>query len=249
MLRIRFLVVTSCIIFLIGSSAVLAASEFSKNLSIALDPSQTLRQRIIAIHYLGSTGEERAAGPLLSILTNPVEQEGVRCTAARALADLGEARSEIISAFEKVYQEPKTGGNLKYTILLSLGQMRGSEALPMLSAALSDSNPMIRFKASQAVGELKSDGSVRLLTSHLGIEKDRMVRAEIVRSLGLTQNAAAEKALANSLASDPEPLVRWNAAMTLKKFKTLSPEARAVFAAAQKDPSPMVRQTVKGTLP
>jgi HEAT repeat protein len=232
-----------------GSPAAIAASEFSKNLSIALDSSQTLRQRIIAIHYLGSTGEERAAGPLLSILTNPVEQEGLRCTAARALTDLGEARSEIIPAFEKVYQEPESGRNLKYTILLSLGRMRGSEALPMLSAALSDSSPMIRFKASQAVGELKSDESVRLLTSHLETEKDRMVRAEIVRALGLTQNPAAEMALAKSLASDPEPLVRWNAAITLKKFKTLSPEARAVFTAAQKDPSPMVRQTVKGMLP
>lgn len=225
------------------------ADDFSTHRSTALDASKTARERIIAIHQLGQSGDEQALAPLLSLLTDPSEKEGVRCSSARALADLGKARLEIISALEKVYREPGSGLNLMYTILFCLGEMRASESLPLLTQALSDAKPMIRFKASQAMGELKAEESARLLVSRLPKEKDRMVRAEMVRALGRLQKPSSEKALVSALVSDPEPLVRLNAALSLKAFASLSPEARSALIEAQKDPSSYVRDVVKGVAP
>ena len=248
MYRIRVILLI-CGVILMGSASAAMAAEFSKNRAIALDASKSLRERIIAIRHLGAADQERAAEPLLVLLTNPSEQEGIRSCAARELADLGGARSQIIPALEVVYKEPGAGNNLMFTILVCLGHMRASEALPLLTQALSDPRAMIRFKASQAIGQLKTDESVRLLVLHMEKEEDRMVRAEMVRALGNSENPLSEKALVQSLVSDPEPLVRWNAALTLKTFTSLSPEARSALIAAQQDPSLMVRETVRGIRP
>lgn len=246
--RMRWVAAMCGIMFLATGFAAMA-DEFSKNRSIAMDGSKSLRERIIAIYHLGETGEEEAAAPLLALLINPSEQEGIRCSAARELADLGKARYETISAFERVYREPGAGRNLMYTILLCLGRMRASESLPLMTQALSDPRAMIRFKASQAIGELKTEASVGVLVSHLQTEQDRMVRAETVRALGQLQGLASEKALTSALVTDPEPLVRLNAALALKSFKSLGPEARSALIAAEKDPSSAVRDIVKGVSP
>ncbi len=243
---IRFFAGMLCVIFLIIPGYSLADDVFSRNLLIALNSSNNLRDRVVAMRYLGGSGDERAVKPLLSVFVNDREQEGIRCNAARELADLGKDRSEIISTFEKVYKEQGTENNLKYTILFSLGQMRAKGSLSFLSDALSDPRAMIRFKASQAMGQLRTVESVEILISHLKNEQDRMVRAEIVRALDGVENPNVEKALIHSLVSDPAPLVRWNAALTLKKFKTLSPDARIALGAALNDSSEMVRKTVKG---
>ena len=213
-----------------------------------MDPGRNLRERTIAIYHLGACGDDRAAEPLLNILTDRTEPEGLRSNAARALADLGKARLRIISAFEAVYREKNAGDNLRYTILLCFGRMGAIESFALMSEALSDPNPMIRFKACQALGQLGGEASVQLLSTHLGHEEDTMVRAETVRALGSTKSLAAEKALIHLLISDPKPFVRWNAALMLKGFPSLGPEARSALNAALNDSSPIVRETVKGIL-
>jgi HEAT repeat protein len=246
MYRIGWIATLCVVMFLATGSGARGEDDFSKNCSIALDPSKGLRDRIIAMHQLGETGGEGAAAPLLKLLGNPAEQEGIRCSAARELADLGNDRSEIIPALEKAYREPNAGRNLMYTILLCLGRMRAIESLPLMTDSLSDPRAMIRFKASQAIGELETEESVRVIVSHLAKEEDRMVRAEMVRALGGSQVPSSEKALVNALISDPEPLVRLNAALALKSFESLSSEARCALVRAQKDPSSAVRDAVKG---
>ncbi len=237
-----------CIIFQMTASALAAESEFSNNLAIAENGANGTRERMAAIHYLAISGEERALKPMLAILMNEKEKEGIRCGAVRGLADLGQGRVQVISGFEQVYRKPGAGENLRYTILFSLGRMRAEESLPLLSGALSDPNEMIRFKASQAIGYIGNDTSVTLLLTRLNEEQDRMVRAEMVRALGGSKSTEARKALIQALLSDPSSLVRWNAALTLEKFEPLSPEARSAMAPALNDPSPMVRKTVKGIL-
>jgi len=247
-LPIRFSAGIACLILFVGSAFATAGSELERNSLFALDQGKSLRERTVAIYHLGASGDKRAVEPLLDILAGKTEPEGLRSNAARALADLGKARSRVISAFEAVYREKGTGNNLLYTILLCFGRMGATESLPLMSEALSDPNPMIRFKACQALGQLGSEESVQLLSSHLGNEEDTMVRAETVRALGGTKSIAAEKTLIHLLLSDPKPFVRWNAALMLKELPSLSPEARSALNAALNDSSPIVRETVKGML-
>lgn len=237
-----------CISFLMTISLTAEASEFSKNLAIAENSEKNIRDRMVAMHYLGTSGEEHALKPMLAILMNRNEKKGIRCGAVRALADLGQGRLQVISGFEQVYREPGAGENLRYTILLSLGRMRAGESLPLLSNALSDPNDMIRFKASQALGYIGTEASTALLISHLNEEQDRIVRAEMVRALGGAKGAEVQERLIQALLSDPSSLVRWNAALTLEELEPLSQDARSAMAPALNDVSPMVRKTVKGIL-
>ena len=121
-----------CISFQITASVLAAESEFSKNLSILENPENGLRERMVAMHYLSTSGEEQALKPMLAILRNSEEKEGIRCGAVRGLAELGQDRPQVISSFEKVYGEPGVGENLRYTILFSLGRMhaRGISPVP-----------------------------------------------------------------------------------------------------------------------
>jgi len=235
-----------CLILFLPMVSTAETGSFFKYRSIAFDSSKSMRERITAIHQLGETGGDEAAAALLELLRNPSEEEGIRCSSARELAQLERSRTETIQTLEGVYRETRVSLNLMYTILFCLGKMRAVDSLPLMVQALSDPRPMIRFKASQAMGELKADESSSLLASHLPKETDRMVRAEMVRALGQLPGVTAEKALAKALTSDPEPLVRLNAALFLRTFDTLSPEARLALVEAQKDPSPAVRNIVKG---
>jgi len=245
---IRFSAGIACFILFVASAVAIADSGFENNSLIALDRGKGLRERTVAIYHLGDSGDERAVESLLSILEGRAEPEGLRSNAARALADLGKARSRVISTFETVYGERDVGNNLRYTILLCLGRMRATESLTFMTKALSDSNSMIRFKACQAIGQMGGEVSVQLLGSHLSNEKDTIVRAETVRALGHTKSIAAEKDLIHSLLSDPKPIVRWNAALMLKELPSLSLNARSALNAALNDSSPMVCETVKGML-
>jgi HEAT repeat protein len=247
-LHIRLSVGIACFILFAVSAVATADSGLEKNSLIVIDQGRSLRQRTVAIYHLGASGDVRAVEPLLNILTGKTESEGLRSNAARALADLGEAESRVISTLETVYGEEGAGKNLRYTILLCFGRMGAAESLALLSKALSDSNPMIRFKACQALGQLGGGESVQLLGSHLRNEKDTTVRAEAVRALGDTKSMAAEEALVHSLLSDPKPIVRWNAALMLKQLPSLSPDAHSALNSALNDSSPVVSETVKGIL-
>jgi HEAT repeat protein len=86
------------------------------------------------------------------------------------------------------------------------------------------------------------DDAVNLLVSRLEPERDRMVRAQIVRALGRNEGASVEGVLVRVLKTDPEPLVRYNAALSLVQFKSLGAEGREALRAAGEDLSPMVRR-------
>ena len=241
-----FLSIFVCAVLLCMPHYAIAESDLSNTISTAQDMSMSVNERIAAIRALGASGDPAASGPLLEILRNLSETGAIRSSAVRALANLGTPRVEILQALEEVYRDPLTGDNLSYTVLLYLGYMQATEALPLLSEALSHSNSTIRFKAAQALGMLQSDDAIDALVSHMKTEEDPMVRAEMVQAIGQTQNSVTEAALVQALRSDQEPLVRYNAAIMLGKFTTLSPEARSALEAARDDASPSVRAKVKG---
>jgi len=81
------------------------------------------------------------------------------------------------------------------------------------------------------------DDAVNLLVSRLELERDRMVRAQIVRALGRNETASVEGVLVWVLKTDPDPLVRYNAALSLVQFKSLGAEGREALRVAREDPS------------
>jgi hypothetical protein len=234
---------------LVAAAGALGGTEFSADVALVLDGSRGADERIAAIQRLGASGDLRAVDPLLALVQDSGQGQGIRGVAARAVSRLGEPRAEIIPALEKAYRQAETGDNLAWTILLCLGRLGSNESIELLSQALDDQNAMHRFKVAQALGMLSGDEALKLLASRLGQEPDRMVRAEIVCALGRTPNAYTEAVLAAVLDSDPQPLVRMNAVAQLAKFKTLGQRARAAVEGSLNDPSAAVRKTAKGVLP
>jgi HEAT repeat protein len=222
--------------------------DVTANISTAQNYTKNTDKRVKAIQSLGESGEERALLPLLTILKDVNEEQGIRSCAARALTNLGKPRLEIIHALEDVFREKTTGKNLGYTILLLIGKMQSLESIKLVSDALVNADSMTRFKAAQALGHMQREEALRLLTLHYNREKDRIVRAEVARALGHYENATAEEMLSDIVRNDPEPLVRMNAALMLGKYKKLSTKARKALEAALEDTSSSVQKTAKGIL-
>ncbi len=230
------------VLFALLSPVADAGRGGEADLAVAQDRTRSVEDRSRSVMAVGRAGDQNASGPLLQILQNPVEQRRVRVSAVMALARIGEPRAEILSAYETTYKSPKSGQNLRYATLLAFGTMKAVESLPLLTEALSGGDDRIRFKAAQALGMIGGAEAVNFLLSRLEAERDRMVRAEIVRALGRNESSSVEGALVRVLRSDTEPLVRYNAALCLTKFTSVSPEGQQALRAAAGDSSPMVRK-------
>jgi HEAT repeat protein len=216
--------------------------DTATDLAKAQDRTRSVEDRLGAIRTMGQSGDERHSDPLLRMLRDKGEDRRVRAGAVITLAESGKPREKIIDAYEEVYRDRKTGENLRYTILLSLGTLKATESQALLAEALSGDDDRIRFKAAQALGMIGGDDAVNLLVSRLEPERDRMVRAQIVRALGRNESASVEGVLGRVLKTDPEPLVRYNAALSLVQFKSPGAEGREALRVASEDPSPMVRR-------
>jgi HEAT repeat protein len=226
-----------------------SAGIVSVKAAVAIDRTKPLEDRMAAILDLGASTNESTAPMLLGILRDASEETRIRTSAVLALTKIGTPRAEILRTFESVYHESNLDKNLRYTILHSLGRMKAVETFPLLTAALSSEDSMIRLKAVQALGTLENEDALKVLASHLTKEDDYIVRAAAVRAVGQSRSATAENILARALRSDPAPLVRNNAAIMLGTFKTLRPETQAALEAARDDASPTVRNTVRGIKP
>lgn len=216
--------------------------DTATDLAKAQDRTRSVEDRLGAIRTMGQSGDERHSDPLLRMLRDKGEDRRVRAGAVITLAESGRPREKIIETYEEIYRDRKTGENLRYTILLSLGTLKATESQALVSEALSGDDDRIRFKAAQALGMIGGDDAVNLLVSRLEPERDRMVRAQIVRALGRNESASVEGVLVRVLKTDPEPLVRYNAALSLVQFKSLGAEGREALRVASEDPSPMVRR-------
>ena len=229
-------------VLLMGALSVVAGvgQDDSRDLAVARDRSRSIEERLGAIRTMGRSGDEKYSEPLLRMLRDREEDRKVRTGALVGLAGLGKPGPDVLEACEEVYRDPAAGENLRYAILLSLGTWK-AEKSALLSEALSDGDDRIRFKAAQAIGMIGGDDGLIQLAARLGLEPDRIVRAEIVRALGRSENVFLEGILAHCLKTDPAAVVRYNAALGLSGFRTLGTEGREALRAAEADPSPMVR--------
>lgn len=234
------------------SPEVYAASdrpEAGGDAAMALDYKMESGERMQAIQRMAVQKDADSAGALISILLDKAEEQGVRASAARALGEVRESGPESLKALSEVFREPGAEANLRYTILMSIGKLKDLSGIFLLKEALAEGDPMIRFKAVQAMGELGHPDAAAIIASHLSLETDKMVRAQAARALGNFDLEASRVCLAGLLKNDPEALVRLNAALSLKRFSSLNAEERSALEAAGRDSSGMVREAAKGEKP
>jgi epoxyqueuosine reductase len=70
-------------------------------------------------------------------------------------------------------------------VAVALGNWRSPEAVPALTVALSDPEPLVRAHAAWALGRIGSAGARTALASRLPSECDELVKSELTDALGL----------------------------------------------------------------
>jgi HEAT repeat protein len=89
-----------------------------------------------AIDVLGTLGDNRAEGTLVSILSDGTEAESTRCCAADALAGLPQHSGRAVACLLGVLKEPSA--LLRWTALNTLGIRGDQSAIPAIQACLAD---------------------------------------------------------------------------------------------------------------
>lgn len=176
--------------------------------------------RAVAAAALGSIGP---AGPdalavLQEMLSTPESLPALRAL-ARYGADAAPALPKII-----VLLEHKDDSEIRWNAARTLGKIGppAKEAMPNLSAALEDSDPLVREHAAEALGDIgpQAKEAIPALVKVLK-DPDARVRRDAVRSLG-QMGAAAKSALESirPLLQDKDEKVRKAARTSLHQIES-----------------------------
>jgi HEAT repeat protein len=170
-------------------------------------------------------------------------------TAALNAADvLGEFHYvSSIPALGAALSNPIFSGAARAEMAKALGTIGRPAGTQYLTAALSDSDPMVRSASLVALRTISGfrDGSV---AAPLVADGDAGVRAEAVITVGMMKYAGGASALVTAL-GDSSPAVRKKAAWALGEVGASSAIASGPLQnAASNDPSPFVRSLAKAAL-
>ena len=189
------------------------------------DPSPVVRALIAAA--LGTTQDDRAAQPLVSLLGDA--DEDVRATAAAALAELGEpAIAPLVEALTS--GDPTT----RAEAAAALGEAAAGEALQPLLEALNDPEPLVRRNAITALPLLREPGIEPRMRpvlddGHLGVRLAALAALERMSDDGLL---AGRQPSVNELLTaldGPDPQLRADVLPWLGKMAEDDPSATAVI--------------------
>jgi hypothetical protein len=108
---------------------------------------------------------------------------------------------------------------LRQRVIATLGQLDVAAAVPRLADILRDrrETPLTRTFAASALGQMQGEGVVDALGRAI-TDRDEMVRGEVARAFGRTQDPEAVPYLA-SLLNDPSGHVATSAAAQLRAFE------------------------------
>lgn len=109
---------------------------------------------------------------------------------------------------------PSLGG--QHTDLTDAPSLGGASRMAHLLEALEDSDPAVRARATDALGELGGDAAINRLIALL-IDPQPDIRAQAARALGRARSTEAADMLIDALRDDSER-VRWNAAEALGRI-------------------------------
>jgi HEAT repeat protein len=166
------------------------------------------RTRAAAISALGSIGDSRAGDAVMKALIDNNElvataaavacgkiktginiqlligalmhpYYGVRYSAARALASIGEPAVQPLISHLDSFPESK-GAEF---VILALGQIGSSKAAPVLEKAIKSEQWTIRAAAAEAMGLYKDNKFHKALNNALKMETQPLVKAKIIKAL------------------------------------------------------------------
>jgi len=144
---------------------------------------------------LGEIGDQRAIGPLISLLCD--EDRFVKSRAAYALGLIGEPAVEPL-----IFALRDGDGNLRWGAAIALGKIRDLRAIDPLIRALADKYENVRAESAKslaAIGKPALGQLVRFLQN-----SDRSVRIEVVTALGELKDTDAIQPLMQILETADE---------------------------------------------
>jgi hypothetical protein len=179
-------------------------------------------------------------GPVYVMLLNRLAQPD--STLARNAADvLGEFRAgSSIPALSAALTNPIFTGEARAAMAHALGQIGSSDVAAPLTQALTDSDPLVKVGALQALRAVDGfhDATVAVPLLRDG---DAGVRGEAATTIGVLHTQSAASALVAVL-SDPDATVRKKAAWSLGNIAApIGVAGPALQASAANDPNPFVR--------
>lgn len=86
----------------------------------------------------------------------------------------------------------KRSGFLR-NVAVALGNVGGAEAVPVLSAALRDREPLVRGHAAWALGRIGGEAATHALRAALTLECDEWVREELMLACGLRNESGVQR--------------------------------------------------------
>lgn len=111
------------------------------------------------------------------------EHPGTRAPSLIALLETS-LDAEAWDTFSRASPIRRAGrGGFARNVCVALGNWRSPEAVPVLSRALSDEEPLVREHAAWALGRIGSPEGRKALADRLAVERSNAVEAEIARAL------------------------------------------------------------------
>ena len=147
-----------------------------------------------AVSLLGVLGSDAAVAPLSRLLGSDPAVD-VRCAAAAALGDIGDARA--VPGLVQALSTPDE--DIRYSVVTALGKVGGEAAAEALLRILNSADTDLRGYAAEALGHTRSPGAVGPLIDVLKTGKDVFVRRSAAEALGRIGGSTAADALGDAL--------------------------------------------------
>lgn len=240
-------VLARALVFILSGS-LLASSAFANgfpHFAISLDQLLALlkspdpQHRLEAATSLGIRRERSAVSPLLELIEQEEEAEGVKVEAVEALGAIREGVpvGRLVSRLEQ-----ESSAKVRGQIVDVLGDLDGLSAAEAVTIALvSDPAREVRARAAQALGRLRPPGAFALLVGRLHSETAPENRAAIFQGLGQLGDREGTPTLIAALVGERDPLSRKAAALALGKLGDPRAVAPLIAVVAERS-DPILRQ-------
>jgi hypothetical protein len=142
---------------------------------------------------LGATGYSQAVGPLIAVLRGETDAVEVIAEATWALGKLGDLRA--VDSIMVVWEEWGSNAKCRQAAIWALGRLGDPRSMPLLLAALQDTDNDVRWVAAEGLGQLGDPDAVEPLITALR-DDDGAVRkaaAEALKEIGTPEALTALK--------------------------------------------------------
>ncbi|MCA9436058.1 MAG: HEAT repeat domain-containing protein [Candidatus Omnitrophica bacterium] len=202
------------------------------------DPASEVR--IEAIHRLAETSDPKSSELLANIAGSPTEEETVRSVAVEALVQVDPSGS--LETLRSLLDQAETPAPVRVASLDGVTKLKDTESRLAVRKQLTDSNPIVRRAAVEAMAAITGRGAGISIIPLLD-DPDLEVRITVIRTLGDIKARDAASHLI-PLANNPE--------LRLEIFRTLNKNpdraALSVYLNGVLDKSPDIRELAAESL-